>query len=47
MFEVVLLFIAGYVACIFTWPKVKVWINGAELEAANLKAKAKDLLNKV
>lgn len=33
----------GYVACVFTWPKVKVWINGAQTEARKLEDKAKAL----
>lgn len=33
-------FIAGYVVCIFTWSKVKVWVNGAQKEADKLRAKA-------
>jgi len=37
----------GYALAIFTWGRVKVWINGVEAEAAALKAKAKDLLSKV
>ena len=37
---------AGYVAAVFTWPKVKEVVNGAEAEAAALKAKAETLLAK-
>ena len=33
----------GYVASIYTWPKVKVWVNGAETEIAKLKAYVKAL----
>ena len=34
----------GYAVAIFTWPKVKVWVNGAEAEAENLKALADAIL---
>ena len=34
----------GYVLSIFTWSKLKVWVNGAEAEATSLKAKASVLL---
>jgi hypothetical protein len=36
--------IAGYVGCIFSWPKVKLWINGAETEAQALRDKASALI---
>lgn len=36
--------IAGYVVAIFTWSKLKIWINGAQVEGENLKAKADALL---
>jgi hypothetical protein len=38
-FDVVLL-AAGYVASIYSWPRIKVWVNGAQAEIANLEAKA-------
>lgn len=31
---------AGYVASIYSWPTIKIWINGASAEAANLRQKA-------
>jgi hypothetical protein len=34
------LFVAGYVASIYSWPKLKVWINGTQAEIASLEAKA-------
>ena len=37
-FEAVL-FAAGYVASIYSWPKIKVWVNGTRAEIANLEAK--------
>jgi hypothetical protein len=39
VFDVVLL-AAGYVASIYSWPTIKIWINGAGAEAANLRQKA-------
>ncbi|MBR1142488.1 hypothetical protein [Bradyrhizobium sp. AUGA SZCCT0431] len=36
----VLLLISGYVASIYSWPKIKVWINGVSTEAASLRQKA-------
>ena len=38
-FEVVL-FAAGYVASIYSWPRIKIWVNGAQAEIADLEAKA-------
>ena len=31
---------AGYVASIYTWPRIKLWVNGAQTEIASLEAKA-------
>lgn len=31
---------AGYVASAYTWPKIKVFFNGAATEAQKLRAKA-------
>ncbi len=31
---------AGYVASIYTWPRIKLWLNGAQTEIASLEAKA-------
>jgi hypothetical protein len=39
----ILLFAGGYVAAIYTWPRVKVLWNGLETEARALRAKAMDL----
>jgi hypothetical protein len=33
-------FAAGYVVSIYSWPTIKLWWNGAEAEIANLEAKA-------
>jgi hypothetical protein len=33
-------FAAGYVASVYSWPRIKLWINGAESEVASLEAKA-------
>lgn len=32
--------IGGYVAAIYTWPRVKLLLNGAQTEANRLRAKA-------
>jgi hypothetical protein len=31
---------AGYVVSIYTWPRIKLWVNGAQTEIASLEAKA-------
>ncbi len=31
---------AGYVASIYSWPSIKIWVNGVSTEAANLRQKA-------
>lgn len=31
---------AGYAASIYTWPRIKLWVNGAQTEIASLEAKA-------
>jgi hypothetical protein len=33
-------FAAGYIASIYSWPRIKVWVNGAQAEIASLEAKA-------
>jgi hypothetical protein len=33
-------FAGGYAAAIYTWGRLKVWVNGAQAEAARLKARA-------
>lgn len=43
----VLLLIAGYVAAVYTWPRLKVLFNGLENEARALRAKAVDLEAKI
>ena len=43
----VLFISGGYVASIYTWPRVKLLINGAQTEAAKLRAKADALVNVV
>lgn len=40
-------FVGGYAASIFTWPRVKEWLNGAEAEIDALKAKIEDLKGKL
>jgi len=44
-FAVVVAFIGGYAASIYSWPKLKVWINGAQAEAEALRAKADALID--
>jgi len=34
----------GYALSVFTWSKLRLWINGAEAEALNLKTRADALL---
>jgi hypothetical protein len=36
----VVLFAAGYVVSIYSWPNVKIWVNGIQTEIDNLEAKA-------
>jgi hypothetical protein len=43
----VLLVVGGYVAAIYTWPKIKVLVNGLENEARALRLKAIDLEAKI
>ena len=33
-------FVAGYVASIYSWPTIKLWWNGAAAEISSLEAKA-------
>ena len=40
MFLVSLAFAAGYIASIYSWPRIKVWVNGAHGEIASLEARA-------
>jgi hypothetical protein len=40
MFLVLLAFAAGYVASIYSWPRIKLWVNGAKAEIAGLEARA-------
>jgi hypothetical protein len=37
------LFAAGYIASIYSWPGIKVWMNGTQAEIASLEAKAAEL----
>jgi hypothetical protein len=39
MFLVLLAFAAGYVASIYSWPRIKLWGNGAKAEIAGLEAR--------
>ena len=42
LFDAVL-FAAGYIVSIYSWPKIKIWINGASSEAARLRQKASQI----
>jgi uncharacterized membrane protein YagU involved in acid resistance len=35
-----LTFAAGYIASIYSWPRIKLWVNGAKAEIAALEARA-------
>jgi hypothetical protein len=34
------LFAAGYAASIYSWPRIRLWVNGAQTEIASLEGKA-------
>lgn len=36
----VIVFAAGYIASAYSWPKIRIWINGVSAEAADLRQKA-------
>ena len=40
MFFDAVVFAVGYVASIYSWPRIKIWVNGAEAEITSLEAKA-------
>lgn len=40
LFLVSLSFAAGYIASIYSWPRIKLWVNGAKTEIAGLEARA-------
>jgi len=42
LFDAVL-FAIGYVAAIYTWPRIKIWIDEASSEAARLRQKASQI----
>jgi hypothetical protein len=42
-FVAVLAFGAGYAASIYSWAKIRTFLNGAQAEAISLEAKAKAL----
>lgn len=37
-------FAAGYAASIYSWPRIKIFVNGAQAEASALRAKADALV---
>jgi hypothetical protein len=32
-------FVVGYAASIYSWPRIKLWVNGVETEVASLEVK--------
>jgi hypothetical protein len=40
MFLVSLSLAAGYIASIYSWPRIKLWVNGAKVEIAGLEVRA-------
>ena len=42
LFDAVL-FVAGYIASVYSWPKIRMAINGVSAEAADLRQKAAQL----
>lgn len=40
-------FVGGFVACIYSWPTIKIALNGLSAEAISLRAKAQQLENKI
>jgi hypothetical protein len=47
MFWIIAALIAGYVAAILTWPKIRTRIVGVEAEIASLREKARVLAAKI
>ncbi len=47
MFWIIATFIAGYFVAIYTWPKLRAWVVGAEAEIASLRGKARALEAKI
>lgn len=43
----VVLFAAGYAASVYSWPAIKVWINGAAAEIDRLRERAAALETKL
>ncbi len=43
LFIGIFIFAGGYVAGIYTWPKLREWMKGAEAEALSLREKARAL----
>jgi hypothetical protein len=43
---VIVSFVFGYAAAVNSWPLIKTWVNGVEVEAATLRAQADALLAK-
>lgn len=43
----VAVFAAGYAAAVYSWPLIKVWVNGASAEITSLRLKAAALEAKI
>jgi hypothetical protein len=43
----VALFAAGYVASIYSWPRIRIWMNGISAEATDLRQRAARLEEKL
>jgi hypothetical protein len=40
-------FAGGYAACVYSWPTIRIWFNGIAAEAVRLRAKARQLENRI
>jgi hypothetical protein len=40
-------FVGGYVGAIYSWPRLKIWVKGAQAEITSLRAKADALANTI
>ena len=50
MFELSMIaagFAGGYAASVYSWPTVRIWINGVSAEAISLRARAQQLENRI
>jgi len=47
LFMLAVSFAGGYAASVYTWPTIRIWINGVSAEAAHLRATAQQLETKL